>query len=209
MSAHAFPLRPLREHVAHPGYGASAGWTTRGRPVVRRAVFPVPRASSSCLVPGAVQCPDCCVLSAGCVLRCAACRPARQLSGRSARPCGGDRARIRRREKAMGIRGWGPDARSSGVGARVTRPPVAIAAPTGRRNPASQSVCSTAVRAHCMNPRSGDAKFPRFGNAQDRSACDAPNHLPSVAPNCAVEIVGIHTPRLLASSGPPSAKVGT
>ena len=59
-----------------------------------------------------------------------------------------------------------------------------------------------------INPTSLIAKLLRFGNAQSSSPGVAPNHLPSVAPNWAAAIVGIHTPRLLASSGPENAKVG-
>ncbi len=48
----------------------------------------------------------------------------------------------------------------------------------------------------------------KFGNAKCCSPGDAPNHRPNVAPNCADQIVGIHTPRSLASSGPPNANLG-
>ncbi len=61
---------------------------------------------------------------------------------------------------------------------------------------------ATEILAICqlrMNPRSADAKFERFGKAQASSPDVAPNHRPSVAPNCTDPIVGIQTPRFEAS----------
>ncbi len=72
----------------------------------------------------------------------------------------------------------------------------------------SGALCPVPFPCYPINPTSLIEKLLRFGNAQSSSPGVAPNHLPSVAPNWAAAIVGIHTPRLLASSGPENAKVG-
>ena len=65
-----------------------------------------------------------------------------------------------------------------------------------------------AGRSDQTNPRFVWLKLPRFGKTAGSCPAVKPNQLPNVAPNCSVDVVGIQTPRLPESSGPPNANVG-
>src|SRR6476646_11718565 len=68
----------------------------------------------------------------------------------------------------------------------------------------------------CLSPdfcyptkfNTGIVKFARFGKIVGKSAVGTPNQLARVAAYWSSDVVGIQRPWLVASSGPPSAKVG-
>ncbi len=74
--------------------------------------------------------------------------------------------------------------------------------------PAGAFRVGAATGDHSMNPMSAVGKLASVGNVAASSPGVAPNHLPSVAPNCEVLILGIHAPRLPESSGPPRLSSG-
>src|SRR5262249_49981076 len=62
--------------------------------------------------------------------------------------------------------------------------------------------------AQPRKPRSSVANLPTFGSTEARSPGATPNQRASVAAYWSVEVVGIHRPWAVKSSGPPSASVG-